>query len=91
MFELRQGDDGRERELVAQARTARKAGHASFQVFARHDGDDEFEAARVVDLVEAEGWTLENAAHAAERANDWAYGVHTATVVGTIYTFGATA
>jgi len=33
---------------------------------------------------------LENAAHAAEYANSYAYGVETPTIVGTIYTFRET-
>jgi hypothetical protein len=94
MLELRQGNGGDDHELVSHARTARNDGRSSFQVFVRHTGrldsrDEEYEAARLADLVEAAGWTLENVGHAAERENDWAYGVQTTTVVGTIYTFSA--
>jgi hypothetical protein len=95
MFELRPRDDGPHDELVREARAAREAAKRSFQVFVPHDerrspeGEhhDEFETALLADLLEAESWTLENVAHAAERDTDWAYGVQIATVVGTIYTF----
>jgi len=95
MFALRA--NVRDEELVGRARSARNAGLVNFQVFAPHAGgratedrDDEFDAAHLVDLVEAEGWMLENAAHAAEYANSYAYGVETPTIVGTIYTFRET-
>ena len=74
------------------------AGRRHFQVFAPHDRaespenerDAEFEAARLIDLLEPAGWTLENVARARERENEWAYGAQAVTVVGTIYTFLAT-
>ena len=97
MFELRSGGEERRWELVEEARAASGRGQVWLQVFARHDRrrspederEGEFEAARLVDLLEPEGWTLENAAAAGELENDWAYGVRTATAVGTIYTFRA--
>ena len=98
MFELRmsgrEGDD----ELVGEARAAGEAGFVSFQVFVPHrrgrspeSSDGEFETAHLVDLLEREGWSLENVADAAERVNPWAYGVTTMKTVGTIYTFRVTA
>ena len=62
---------------------------AVFQVFRRgpHDRDDEFETAHLVDLLEAEGWQLENVAGAAEDDHPQAFGVQTVRIVGTIYTF----
>jgi hypothetical protein len=53
-------------ELVGQARAAREAGEPFFQVFAasghpRSDAwEHDYEAAHVIELVEAEGWILEN-------------------------------
>jgi hypothetical protein len=98
MFELRTNGRERDAEVVEQARLARNAGHATFQVFARNgarrsseSSDDEFEAARLVDLLESEGWTLENVAHSAEPPSHWSYGVGTARILGTIYTFRSTA
>lgn len=98
MFELRPSGDTRDDELIGQARAARNAGQVSFQVFAPHAGrrstEDragEFDAAHLVDQLEAEGWMLENSAQAAEYANRYAYGVETPTIVGTIYTFRLTA
>ena len=93
MFELRPGVP--DEEIVARARAARAAGRPCFQVFAPHTGDRsevdaEFETARLVDLLEAERWSLENAAHAAEPGDhsSGAYGFLAApAVVGTIYTF----
>jgi hypothetical protein len=93
MFELRAGVP--DEEIVARARSTRAAGRACFQVFAPHTGDRsemeaEFETARLVDLLEAEQWALENAAHAAESDDrrPGAYGFLSGpTVVGTIYTF----
>jgi hypothetical protein len=96
MFELRPGVP--DEEIVARARAANAAGRVCFQVFAPHAGERpeeeaEFETARLVDLLEAERWTLENSAHAAEpdghNPYEWgAYGFLAApTVVGTIYTF----
>ena len=96
MFELQPDVSGE--ELVARARSAKDAGWGWFQVFAPHRGrrspeDEEFEAARLVDLLEAERWTLENAACSAEydeRAvyDRGPYGFFAApTIVGTIYTF----
>jgi len=91
MFELRPGV--RDEEIVAGARAAKAAGRACFQVFARHVGERpeeeaEFEAARLVDLLETEQWTLENAAYAAEPDEGSVYGFLAApAVVGTIYTF----
>ena len=93
MFELRPGVP--DEEIVARARAARAAGRPCFQVFAPHTGDRseveaEFETARLVDLLEAEQWSLENAAHAAEPGDhsSGAYGFLAApAVVGTIYTF----
>ena len=94
MFELRNGVP--DEELVARARTAR--GEGWFQVFAPHVGErspeaEEFEAARLVDLLEGERWTLENAAPSAEYDDRSPYSrgpygfLATPTVVGTIYTF----
>jgi hypothetical protein len=98
LFELRPSGDTRHDELIGQARAARKAGQVSFQVFAPHAGQrstedlaGEFDAPHLVDLLEAEGWMLENSAQAAEYANRYAYGVETPTIVGTIYTFRLTA
>ena len=93
MFELKPGVP--DEEIVAGARSARVAGRACFQVFAPHaeerpEEEAEFEAARLVDLLEAEQWALENAAHAAEPGDhsSGAYGFLAApAVVGTIYTF----
>jgi len=97
LFELRTSGHRRDDELVARARRARNAGHVSFQFFAPHarrpapeNRDDDFEAVRLVDLLEAEGWTLENVAEAAEHDNP-TLGVQTVTYVGTIYTFRLTA
>jgi hypothetical protein len=93
MFELRQSipDD----EIVATARAAKAVGRVCFQIFAPHAGERpekeaEFEAARLVDLLDAERWTLENAAHAAESDDrrPGAFGFLAApAIVGTIYTF----
>jgi hypothetical protein len=96
MLELRSDVPGE--EVVARARAAQAAGWRSFQVFAPHAGrrspeDAEFEAARLVDLLEAERWTLENAADVGEYDErslyQWgSYGfLATPTIVGTIYTF----
>jgi len=96
MFELRQ--DAPDDEIVARARSAKAAGRACFQVFAPHAGkrseeEAEFETARLVDLLEAERWTLENSAPAADQDDRspyefGAYGfLSVPTVVGTIYTF----
>jgi hypothetical protein len=96
MLELR--PDVPDDEIVARARAAKAAGRMCFQVFAPHAGERpeeeaEFETARLVDLLEAERWTLENAASAAEQDGrspyEWgAYGfLSVPTVVGTIYTF----
>jgi len=96
MFELRQ--DAPDDEIVAQACSAKAAGRGCFQVFAPHAGerseeDAEFESARLVDLLEAERWTLENAAPAADQddRNSYEFGAYgflsVPTVVGTIYTF----
>jgi hypothetical protein len=96
MFEL--GATVSDDEVIARARAAKDSGRVCFQIFAPHteersQEEAEFEAARLVDLLEAERWTLENAAHAAEQDGrspyEWgAYGFLAApTVVGTIYTF----
>jgi hypothetical protein len=93
MFELRR--DVPDDEIVAGARSARAAGRVCFQVFAPHTGarseeEADYEAARLVDLLEAEQWALENAAYAAEPGDrhPGAYGFLAApAVVGTIYTF----
>jgi hypothetical protein len=93
MIELRTSAD----ELVERARAAGDAGKKYFQVFVQHepgtstenDRDAEFDVARLVDLLEGTGWTLENVATAGEREAEWAYGVQTATAIGTIYTFRA--
>jgi hypothetical protein len=93
MFELRQ--DVPDEEIVAGARYARAAGRVCFQVFAPHTGarsgeEADYETVRLVDLLEAERWTLENAAYAAEPddRHPGAYGFLAApAVVGTIYTF----
>jgi hypothetical protein len=97
MFELRANGHERDDELVLEARAARDAGFVSFQVFVQHgrgrspeSSGDEFETAHLVDLLEREGWSLENVAHAAEPVNPWAYGVTTTKTVGTIYTFRIT-
>lgn len=93
MFELRPNVS--DEQVVAHARRARAEGW--FQLYAPHDGertpeDEEFEAARLVDLFEGEGWTFTNAAYSAEFEGspyDWGpYGfLASTTVVGTIYTF----
>jgi len=96
VFEL--GQSVTDDEIVARARSARAAGHACFQLFAPHEGERseeeaEFETARLVDLLEPERWTLENAAAAADQDRHspyelGAYGfLSVPTVVGTIYTF----
>ena len=85
-------------EIIARARSARDAGWPCFQLFAPHAGgrsedEAEFETARLVDLLEAERWTLENAAPAADQDSRspyefGAYGfLSVPTVVGTNYTF----
>ena len=96
MLELR--PDVPDEELVARARAAEAAGWSWFQVFAPHAGrlapaDAEFEAARLVDLLEAKRWTLENAADVGEyderslgRWGSCGF-LATPTIVGTIYTF----
>jgi hypothetical protein len=94
MFELRPNVS--DEHVLAHARRARAEGW--FQLFAPHVGertpeDEEFEAARLVDLLEGEGWAFTNAAYSAEfdygSAYDWGpYGfLASKTVVGTIYTF----
>jgi hypothetical protein len=94
MFELR--PDVPDEEVLARARSAK--GWSWFQVFVPHVGkgspeDEEFEAARLVDLLEAEWWTLENAAPSAEHDERSLYDrgpygfLATPTIVGTIYTF----
>ena len=65
MFELRPHVSNE--KIVAEARSAQAAGLACFQLFAPHGGERseeeaEFETVRLVDLLEAERWTLENAA-----------------------------
>ena len=96
MFELRPTVS--DEEIIARARSAKDADRACFQVFAPHVGERseeeaEFETARLVDLLEAERWTLENAAPAADQDEHspyefGAYGfLSVPTVVGTIYTF----
>jgi hypothetical protein len=96
MFELR--PEVSDEEILARARSATDAGQACFQMFAPHMGarsEDEadFEAARLVDLLEPERWTLENAASAADqdRRSPYEFGAYgflsVPTVVGTIYTF----
>jgi hypothetical protein len=96
MLELRQHVS--DEEIIAKARSAKAAGRACFQVFAPHAGERsedeaEFETARLVELLEPERWTLENAAPAADQDDRspyefGAYGfLSVPTVVGTIYTF----
>ena len=96
MFELRPTVS--DEEIIARARSAKDAGRPCFQLFAPHAGerpekDTEFETARLVDLLEAERWTLENAAPAADQDDRSPYEFGTygflsvPTVVGTIYTF----
>jgi hypothetical protein len=94
MFELRPKVS--DEEIIARARSAKQSGRACFQVFAPHMGERpeeeaEFETARLVDLLEAERWTLENAAYAADQDGPYEWGAYgflaTPTFVGTIYTF----
>jgi hypothetical protein len=96
MFELR--PEVSDHEIVVRARSAKDAGRACFQLFAPHTGERpeeeaEFETVRLVDLLEPERWTLENAASAADQDDHspyefGAYGfLSVPTVVGTIYTF----
>ena len=96
MFELRPTVS--DEEIIARARSAKVAGRPCFQLFAPHAGERseeqaEFETARLVDLLEAERWTLENAASAADqdRRSPYEFGAYgflsIPTVVGTIYTF----
>ena len=96
MFELRPTVS--DEEITARARSAKDAGRACFQVFAPHAGERseaeaEFETARLVDLLEAERWTLENVAPAADQdeRSPYEFGAYgflsVPTVVGTIYTF----
>ena len=89
MFELRTTSGEQTNELVAQARAAKQARSFGFQVFVPHGDrwDEESDTAYLLDLLEPEGWMLENVANAAEGENQRAYGVRTVTVVGTIYTF----
>jgi hypothetical protein len=98
MFELRPKVS--DEEIIARARSARDAGRPCFQLFAPHAGERseeeaEFETARLVDLLEPDRWTLENAAPAADQDDRspyefGAYGfLSVPTVVGTIYTFRA--
>ena len=86
MFDIHRSRADVDEELLARARAARAAGSAVFQVFARGP-DGEFETARLVDLLEAKGWQLENVADAAEDEHPQAFGVQTVRIVGTIYTF----
>jgi hypothetical protein len=86
MLDIQRSRAHDDEELLARARGAREAGLAVFQVFARGP-DEEFETARIVDLLEAEGWQLENVADAAEDEHPQAFGVQTVRIVGTIYTF----
>jgi hypothetical protein len=94
MFDVHRSRSGDDHELVARARAARESGSVVFQVYRRlpdrrpDDRGDEFETARLVDLLEAEGWRLENVADAAEDEHPQAFGVQTVRIVGTIYTFG---
>ena len=88
MFDIRRSRAGDADDLLARARAAKAAGSAVFQVFARGT-DDEYETARLVDLLESEGWQLENVAGAAEDEHPQAFGVQTVRIVGTIYTFSA--
>jgi len=94
MFELRPKVS--DEEILARAHSAKESSRACFQIFAPHSGEPspeeaEFETARLVDLLEAERWTLENAAYAAEQDGPYEWGAYgflaTPTVVGTIYTF----
>jgi hypothetical protein len=96
MFELRPGIS--DEDVVARARSAKGEDRRWFQVFAPHVGerspeDAEFEAARLVDLLEAERWTLENAAYSAEYDERGIYDrgpygfLAAPSIVGTIYTF----
>jgi hypothetical protein len=96
MFELR--PEVSDEEILARARSATVAGQAYLQIFAPHAGERseeeaDFEAARLVDLLESERWTLENAASAADqdRRSPYEFGAYgflsVPTVVGTIYTF----
>jgi hypothetical protein len=84
MLDIQRSRTHDDEELLARARGAREA--AVFQVFARGP-DEEFETTRIVDLLEAEGWQLENVADAAEDEHPQAFGVQTVRIVGTIYTF----
>jgi hypothetical protein len=94
MFELRPNVS--DEHVLAHAHRA--CAERWFQLFAPHVGertpeDDEFEAARLVDLLEGEGWTLMNTGYSAEFHDgspyDWGpYGfLASKTIVGTIYTF----
>ena len=96
MFEL--GPGATDEKIVARARAAKAAGRACFQIFAPHEGERpdeqaEFETARLVDVLEPERWTLENAAPAADQdeRSPYEFGAYgflsVPTVVGTIYTF----
>jgi hypothetical protein len=88
MVDIHRSRANDDEELLARARAAREAGSVVFQVFRRlQDDRDEFETARLVDLLEAEGWELENVADAAEDEHPQAFGVQTVRIVGTIYTF----
>jgi hypothetical protein len=101
MFELRTWDDEHRDQLVRNAGGAREAGDQYFQVFLRPDDaderlapererDEDFETARLVELLEAENWTLENIAPVREHENEWAGGpIRIGMLVGTIYTFRA--
>jgi hypothetical protein len=88
MVDIHRSRANDDEELLARARAARESGSVVFQVFRRlQDDRDEFETARLVDLLEAEGWKLENVADAAEDEHPQAFGVQTVRIVGTIYTF----
>jgi hypothetical protein len=85
-------------ECLEQARAARAAGKRFFQICfsgddATPEGDrlDEFETARVVEDLEALGWTLENVGHVGEPPDPAYVRIESPAtrVVGAIYTFRA--
>jgi hypothetical protein len=79
-------------ECVEQARAAREAGKQFFQIYFPEDEDGgDFDTSRVIEALEALGWTLENIGQAGEPP-DAAYArieSPATKVVGAIYTFRA--
>jgi hypothetical protein len=86
-------------DFAAEARAARAAGRSCFQIY--FPGDDstpergrhlDYETSRAVEALEAEGWILQNVAHAGRAHRDAYASIEQPPVeiVGTIYTFRST-